>query len=360
MIAYLTKQFQAVPALMAIYRKIGGHFVTTRANTVKAIKQNNPQASVIKYTEKLGRFSSGYKALDKADVILTGGPYRNILSRFAARKYMIFTGTTPALTAREIQENHAHFNKLCAVGPRMLRTIEKSGVDVEVTQTGYFPFLDFPERNTEKRKQQLESIGLDADKKNVVYLPRGKPNGSFDLMMPNFMQEMPKADFNFIVRPHPSQSVKLHLRDRLLFLSMQKQIKQHQKVFLDLNYFRLSDLLSMADLVITDGNSPAEESLFYDTPQMLVETARLSRKSISNAMRKNAASDEDIELALRIYDNGPIITPDDKDLSSSIERAIAGASQYAIARSANFEFVFGDRDFKRQHALINELRSFAS
>lgn len=359
MIAYLTKQFQAVPALMAIYREIGGHFVTTRANTVKAIKQNNPQVSIFKYTEKLGKFSSGYKILDKSDAIVTGGPYRNILSRFGARKYMIFTGTTPALTAWEIQDDHAHFDKLCAIGPRMLRTIEKSGVNVEVSQTGYFPFLNFPERNSEKRKEHLKSIGLDAEKKNVVYLPRGKPNGSFDLMMPNFLQEMSKVNFNFIVRPHPSQSVKLHLRDRLLFLPMQKQIKQHKNVFLDLNYFRLCDLLSMADLVITDGNSPAEESLFYDTPQMLIETERLSRKSISKTMRINKANEEDIELALTIYENGPIITPNDKDLSGLIERAITDASQYASARSANFAFVFGERDFKRQHALIDELRSFA-
>lgn len=357
MIAYLTKQFQAVPALMAIYREVGGHFVTTRANTVKAIQQNNPQASVVKYTEKLGRFSSGYKILDQSDAILTGGPYRNILSRFDARKYMIFTGTTPALTAWDIKQDHAHFDKLCAIGPRMLRTIEKAGVNVEVTQTGYFPFLNFPKGSNEKRKEHLESAGLDADRKNVVYLPRGKPNGSFDLMMPNFLQDMPKV--NFIVRPHPSQSVKLHLRDRLLFLSMQKQIKQHKNVFLDLNYFRLSDLLSMADLVITDGNSPAEESLFYDTAQILVETERLSRKSISNTMRKNAASEEDIELALRIYDNGPIITPENRDLSTLIERAMADAPQYAKARKANFEFVFGEHDFKRQYALIDELRSFA-
>jgi CDP-glycerol glycerophosphotransferase (TagB/SpsB family) len=226
-----------------------------------------------------------------------------------------------------------------------------------VTQTGYFPFLNFPESSTEKRKEHLESVGLDAARKNVVYLPRGKPNGSFDLMMPNFLRDMPEV--NFIVRPHPSQSVKLHLRDRLLFLSMQKQIKQHKNVFLDLNHFRLSDLLSMADLVITDGNSPAEESLFYDTPQMLVENERLSRKSISNTMRKNAASEEDVELALRIYDNGPIITPANTDLCALIERAMADASQYAKARKANFEFVFGERDFKRQHALIDELRSFA-
>src|SRR3989344_5199844 len=243
MIAYLTKQFQAVPALMAIYREIGGHFVTTRSNTVKAIKQYNPQASVIKYTEKLGRFSSGYKTLDKADVILTGGPYRNILSQFNARKYMIFTGTTPALTALDIRENHAHFDRLCAIGPRMLRTIEKSGVNVEVMQTGYFPFLNFPERDNEKRKALLESVELDGGRRNVVYLPRGKPNGSFDLMMPNFLQGMPGADFNFIVRPHPSQSVKLHLRDRLLFMAMQKEVRRHKNVYLDLNYFRLSDLL---------------------------------------------------------------------------------------------------------------------
>jgi hypothetical protein len=358
MITYFTKQFQAVPALMPIYKELGGYFVSTRINTARAIKSNNPETLIRFYMEKFGKYSPGYRTLNNSNAIVTGGPYKNILSRFNAKKYMVFTGTTPALTSKIIREEHAHFDKLCAIGPRMMRIIEKSGVDVDVVQAGYFPFLGFPERNSPQSKAILNNAGLDLTKKTILYLPRGEPTGSFDLMMPRFIKEIPSTEFNFIVRPHPSQSVKLHLRDRILFAQLKTKIKQTPNIFLDLNYFRLSDLLAMADLVITDGNSPAEESLFYDTPQMLVETQRLSRETISKTMRTNEANKEDIELAQRIYENGPIIIPGDKDLSGLIERAMADASQYVKARSANFEFVFGERDLKRQHALIDELRSF--
>lgn len=358
MIAYLTKQFQTVPALMAIYKDIGGQFITTRSNTIKAIKDYNPAAPVIRYTEKFGRYSEGYKVLNRSEAIVTGGPYRNILSKFHGKKYMVFTGTTPSLTVKDIREHHSHFDKLCAIGPRMLQTIEKAALDLEVMQSGYFPFLSFPEKSNKLRHDLLASIKLDVDKKTVVYLPRGEPNGSFDLMMPKFLDAMPNSDFNFIVRPHPSQSVKLHLRDRWRFMKIRQQIRQINNIYLDLNYLRLSELLCIADLVITDGNSPAEESLFYDTPQLLVETDKLSRESIAKVMTSNAATPQEVELALNIYNNGPLTNPSEPDIVASIEGAMVKARDFAAARQENFAFVFGERDTFRQERLIDDLRVF--
>ncbi|HOY70834.1 MAG TPA: hypothetical protein PL131_09210 [Methylotenera sp.] len=358
MVTYLTKQFQSVPALMAIYRKIGGQFVSTRSNTIHAIKKDNPSVRISRYIEKFGSYSTGYRHLSEAQAVVTGAPYRQILSKLHGKKYMIFTGTTPSLTVKQIREDHAHFDKLCVIGPRMMRTVQQANLDIEVVPSGYFPFLSFPERKSSQSQVVLEGAGIDTSRKTVLYLPRGEPFGSFDMMMPEFAEKFAHIEMNLVVRPHPSQSVKLHLRDRIRFLLMQRNIKQNGNIFMDMNYFKLADLLAMADLVITDGNSPAEESLFYgDVPQILIETHRLSRKTISESMKKQQSSDDDIALALRIYDNGPIATPQD-DILAKIYQALESADAYAKARDENYTFVFGQRDFALQQAIIEELRQF--
>lgn len=356
MIAYLTKQFQAVPALAGVHQNLGGRFVSTRRSTLQAIKKFNPEIAVDYYIEKLGRHSFGFRTLDNAGVIVTGAPYRNILTRLGGKKYMIFTGTTPSLTVKQIREDFAHFDQLCVLGPRMMRSIAQAGLEVDVAQAGYFPFLLFPEKKSPHSFALLAAAGIDPTQKIILYLPRGEPMGSFDMMMPRFMEQMPQTNFTLIVRPHPSQSVKLHLRDRLRFFFMNRHVSKHANIFMDMNHFRLADLLAVADLVISDANSPAEESLFYDVPQVLVETSRLSRQVITEMMRGNHASAEDIECALRIYDNGPILTPQEKDIPDLIQRAIASAVDYAKVREDNYAFVFGERGLAAQHAVIEDMR----
>lgn len=358
MISYFTKQFQAVPALMGIYNEIGGQFVSTRSNTIRAIEKVNVNANVVKYTEKLGRLSRGHRALKDASLIVTGAPYSSLLKGFSSKKYMIFTGTSPALTTRQIREDHAHFDKLCAIGPRMMRVIERSEAKVEAVLAGYFPFLSFPEKNSAAKSALMKFTGLNEANITLVYLPRGEPNGSIDLMLPKMIEAVKHKPYNLIVRPHPSQSVKLHLRDRIRFLQMQRALRAYPNIYLDLNYLKLSELLSVADLVISDGNSPAEEALFYDTPQIVVESHRLSRSILSGRMRKQGSTEEDVELAMRVYDNGPIVTPDVKDILLAAENALVNAAQYANNRHANFEFVFGERVFSRQHAVIDEMRTY--
>ncbi len=88
MIAYFTKQYQAVPALMPLHRRAGGVLVTTRPSTRRAIRRVYPGTPVAILCESLGRFSRGDELLRRADAIVTGSPNRALLSRYRAKKYM--------------------------------------------------------------------------------------------------------------------------------------------------------------------------------------------------------------------------------------------------------------------------------
>lgn len=93
MIVYLTKQYQAVPALWPLYQALGGEFVTTRPSTKRALRRVYPGTPVTLLRESFGRFSRGDKLLRQAKAIVTGSPNRALLSRYLADKYMVFHGT---------------------------------------------------------------------------------------------------------------------------------------------------------------------------------------------------------------------------------------------------------------------------
>lgn len=357
MITYLTKQFQAVPALASLYRRLGGQFVTTRYSTANAIRKYSSDFKVFNYNEKFSKFSKGYNYLNNASVILTGAPSRRILHKFDALKYMVFTGTTAIVSAEQFHKDHSHFDSLFVIGPRMMRVVTKANLDKKALHSGYLPFLDFPKARSNETYMLLKNAGIDIKKRIVLYLPRGEPFGSLDSMLPRLIEQAPHADINLIVRPHPSQSVKLHFKDRVRLLLWDRSIAKSHNVFLDLNYFKLADLLSVADLVLSDGNSPAEESLFYDVPQMLVESKKLSRKTIADSMKNIGASQEDIDSALQVYGTGPIITEEDKDFVQLIHDALESSKKFKIQRDEHYSFVFGEKGLSAQHQLIANLKS---
>src|SRR5664279_2845267 len=262
MIAYFTKMYQAMPAIMQLYKALGGTVVSTRTSTIRAVRKAYPGTDVRRLNQRFRSLSAGHTTMQQADLIVTGSPYRSVLKHYAARKCMIFHGTFAYLTPQVVQ-NFAHFDTLCAIGPRMQRILARSGIQAEIKTAGYLPFLEYPRKDAAVRKAALEAVGLDPARKTVVYLPSGAPHGSFDLITPRLLHDMADHTLNVIIRPHPSQAVKLNLRDRWKFWKLQRLIRRQGSVYLDLNDFKLSSLLSIADLVMSDGSSPAEESLYY-------------------------------------------------------------------------------------------------
>ncbi len=89
-------------------------------------------------------------------------PYRSTLKRFKPNKYMVFTGANATQTAKQIRDDDAHFGVLCVIGPRMVRAVVNSGIQVEAIQSAYFTFLAFPNSTDELRTNLLQGIGLDS------------------------------------------------------------------------------------------------------------------------------------------------------------------------------------------------------
>ena len=357
MISYFTKMYQAVPALSQLQQALGGSFVSTRATTIRAIQANYPQADTAKISRFFQHQSSGYQQLIHSNLIVTGSPNNSLLKPFKAKKIMVFHGTFAPLSVPEAMAM-AHFDHLCVIGPRMMHIIEQAGLRDKASFSGYLPFLEHPEKDAYVRQQFLSNLGLDPNKKTILYLAAGRPIGSWDLMAEKLVREIP-AEFNLILRPHPSGSVTARVKDKLGFMRLQQAIKNRGGAYLDLTAQKLSHLFAHADLVISDGTSPAEEALYYDLPQIFVETPAYSQaKALQVLVDKKIASDH-IKKVMQIYDCGMTLNAETSNINQIIEQSLANSDAFSVPRQAYFNYVFGTRNCVAQQNLIASLRQYA-
>lgn len=345
-IVYFSKMFQAVPHLAQVATLLPGTFISNRRTTLAATRKLYPQLEQARYSRWLGRLAAGNRMMSEADVIVTGSPYRSFLKPYASKKCTVFHGTYMLLSKDAFLSN-AHFDLLCVIGPRMQQMINRFADQVEVNTaaTGFLPFCEFPEKSPEQRESVLLDLGLAPDRQTILFTPSRRGIGSWDLLAESLVQNT-SAQFNLILRPHPSQALTSRAKDRDSFRRVAALARRRPHTLLDLTSYPLSTLLSVADLMVSDANSPAEESLFYDVPQLLIETEQLSREVMIRMGREEGMHPDDMAQLLTLYECGPSVYVQEEglDLSSHIERAFLERDDRARRRQDYFSWVFGKRD----------------
>lgn len=356
-IVYFSKMFQAVPHLAQVASQLPGTFVTSRRSTLRATNHLYPALTTARHSRWLGPLSEGARLLKKADVIVTGSPYRSFLQPYSARKCMVFHGTYMLFSKHALLAN-AHFDLLCVTGPRMEQMIRRFAPETELNTvtTGFLPFCEFPVPTPEQRRQTLLALGLNPERQTVVYTPSRRGLGSWNLVAEQLVRTTP-ARYNLVLRPHPSQSLTSRRADRASFRKVAALAKNRPNTLLDLTAQALSSLQSVADLLISDANSPAEESLFYDVPQLFIETPMFNADAIRTMAEKEQMHPEDtarlltlFECGLRHYVDAP------QDFSPLIDRAIQEAPARAQQREAYFSWVFGKRDRSAHERVAQAIR----
>lgn len=358
-VVYFSKMFQAVPHLAQLANKLPGTFVTSRRSTLNAANHLYPALETARYSKYLGGLSKGNRLLSSADIIVTGSPYRSFLGSYKARKATVFHGTYMMLS-RDALESNRHFDLLCVIGPRMKTMIERFSDDIPVNavDTGFLPFCEYPEQSSAQKNAVLSRLGLDPAKQTVIYTPSRRGLGSWNLVAEQLVMTAPR-NFNLVLRPHPSQSLTSRRKDRQSFQRVKQLIMQRRDSYLDLGACSLADLVSVADLIVSDANSPSEESLFFDVPQMFIETDIFSRDVVCKIGKQEKMHPDDLDKLLTLYDCGPIqFVRDSIDFSNILGAAISNAPQFAEQRGSYFSWVFGERDRLANQRVAEAIRTY--
>lgn len=345
-IVYFSKMFQAVPHLAQIARQLPGTFVSNRRVTLEAVAHHYPQLPQCRWRPKFGPLSVGARALSRADVIVTGSAYEEVLAHRNSLHCMVFHGTYMFLSRSAVEANLG-FDLLCLIGPRMVQMLDRHRDRYDLPDavvTGFLPFGEFPDYSATEKHALLHRLQLDPTQPTVVYTPSRRGHGSWESFALPLLDSIPPG-YNLVLRPHPSHAITPNRSDKLYFDTIRKRCCERPNTLLDLAEFPLSTMLALADLVVSDGNSPAEESLFYDTPQLLIESTHLSQQVLQQQGEMQGMHPDDMAQLLTLYDCGPgFHTAAGAPPANLIERALADADHYRAARQRYFDWVFGSRD----------------
>lgn len=344
-VVYFSKMFQAVPALAQVQSVLPGTFVSNRRSTLRAAKRIYSDMGMARYSKYMGSLFRGNRLLRDADVIVTGSPYKSFLAPYSAKKCTVFHGTY-TLLSREALERNSHFDLLCVIGPRMRSMIERyaGDLDLNTVETGFLPFCEFPERTEGFRSGMLGRLGLNLDYKTLLYTPSRRGFGSWDSVAEKILLTAPQ-DMNLVLRPHPSQGLTPRLADRQSIQRLSSIAAKRGNAIIDLSDWPLSSYLAIADVLVSDANSPAEESMFYDIPLIFTETQSLGRKAVVENGRKAKLDQDHIDMRLSLFESGICVDADSRlDFSNVVSDAITSASLFSDKRENYARWVFGHRD----------------
>ena len=355
MIVYFSKMYQAIPALQELYKKTGGVIITTRLSTLLKVKRNFPGTDIRLVKEYFPDWWPTKKLMRQADVIVTGSPNKKFLGQFSAKKVMIFHGTY-AYAGQEQLNTLKHFDYLFSIGPRMTNYLIQGGYKDKIIESGYFPFLSFEVFNQQQKKEMYRTLNLSPKNKTILYMPRGKPNGSWDIMARKLIDETP-IEFNLVLRPHPSQAVKLNFASQLNLRKIKKLCERRGNAALDLISQPLSSIFNISDLIICDGASSPEDSLFYKIPIIFLETELTSRKKIQDALNNKGISEISIRKLLSIYECGISMHPNDS-VRDKIYEGLNPVNDKSEQQEKYFKWVFSNRSVNKQNLAIAFLSRF--
>lgn len=345
-VVYYSRMFQAVPHLAQVCAELPGTFVTSRNSTLKAARRLYPEMPAAKTSKFFGGLCRANRAMKNADVIVTGSPYKNVLAPFSAKKCNVFHGTY-MMFSREALLANAHYDLLCVTGPRMQQMIERYAdeIPVNTAQTGFLPFAEFPVKSDAFTLSTLEKLNLNPEYKTVLYTPSRRGIGSWNYAAEQLIRTLPQH-FNLILRPHPSQAITPRRKDKVSFNKVKKMAEIRGNTIVDLTSLPLPHLQCITDLLISDANSPAEESLFYDVPQLFIETDELSRDYMAKLAKKEKMYKEDTEKLLTLYGIGNSVFLKDGffDFSNIVEESLLDSAGFIEKREEYFSWVFGNRD----------------
>ena len=357
-IVYFSKMFQAVPPLAQVARELSGTFVSSRRTTMRAAKRMYPDVDMARYSKYLGNLAKGNRLLRDSDVIVTGSPYRDFLKPYGAKKCTVFHGTY-TLLSREALLRNSHFDLLCIIGPRMRSMIERYSGDLELktVETGFLPFCEFPDRTETLRRKTLSELGLHPEQKTVLYTPSRRGVGSWEYAAENILLTSP-PNMNLILRPHPSQGLTPRMADRKLISRLRVIAKKRGNAVIDLSDWPLASFLAVADLLISDANSPAEESMFYDIPLIFTETNRLGRATALENGKKHKLDQDHLDMRLSLFDAGVCVDAENElDFSSVVFEALEQGDQLSVKRMDYFKWVFGYRDRNANLRVADAIRT---
>lgn len=204
------------------------------------------------------------------DVVLSAN--KRLLTRHedVGCRIQIFHGVS--FRNRGVREENLCYDKFFVIGPYMERLMEDTGLvesgDPRLVPIG-FPKTDPLVDGTLDRSKLLAECGLDGNRPVILYAPTGAAHNSLETMGEEVLRALGATDrYDILVKPHD------HPKNGAIDWPgvLAPLCGPHLRVVRDAD---VVPLLHLADLLITDASSVANEFALLDRPIVFLDVPRL-------------------------------------------------------------------------------------
>jgi hypothetical protein len=221
-------------------------------------------------------------SLARADYdVMFAANTRRIEPRRVGHRIQIFHGMS--FRNRAIRPETHGADHYFLFGPYMKRGFEESGIldpeDPRGVEIG-FPKTDRLLDGSLDRAEILAAHRVSGDRPVVLYAPTGERHNSMELMGEDLIAKLGAVDrYDLLVKPHDHPHSTIDWWERLTPLESEHVRLVHQRDVIP--------TLSIADLLITDASSVANEYALLDRPIVFIDVPELFELTL----RKNARLD---------------------------------------------------------------------
>lgn len=173
------------------------------------------------------------------------------------------------------RDNHPRLDLRFVEGPFRERQLREKGVVTDLAVTGYAKLDPLFNHQIPDQKTLLEELNLDPDKKTILYAPTFYPSSleSFGMRLARDTE-----DYNLILKLHMwsyfNIKFPINLKGQLrLTKKMERQYKHVH--LLPPDYYNITPLYSVADVLLTEASSTMYEMMVLDKPVIVCEFYRL-------------------------------------------------------------------------------------
>ncbi len=242
-----------------------------------------------------------------------------IRPRSQALSVQIFHGVS--FRNRAVRGENGGYDRFLMIGPYMHRRFVTADVleadDPRALQVG-FPKTDRLLDGSLERSAVLAEHGLSGERPVVLYAPTGAVANSLETIGEDLLIRLAAEDrYDVLIKPHDHPKNQIDWFTRLAPLE-----NAHMRVVRDADVI---PLLLIADLLITDASSVANEYTLLDRPIVFLDVPELLA----------AASAEDARIDLETWGRkGGEVAPTVERAVAAVDQAIADPSRHSEVRQA--------------------------
>jgi CDP-Glycerol:Poly(glycerophosphate) glycerophosphotransferase len=275
--------------------------------------------------------------LAKADYdVLFAANTRRIEPRRVGTRIQIFHGMS--FRNRAIRPETFGADHYFLLGPYMKRGFEDAGIlspgDPRAVEIG-FPKTDPLVNGSLDRQSILRQHGVTGERPVVLYAPTGERHNSMETVGEDLLAKLNALDrYDLLVKPHDHPHASTDWWRRLAPME-----NEHLRLVHEPDVIRT---LSIADLLVTDASSVANEYALLDRPIVFIDVPELLQLTRKKGARL------DLETWGR---KGGTVVP---DVSSAVEAVAAGLAaphEHSDVRRALVQDLFFNRGYATQAAM---------